>query len=291
MTPAARGELGRVWRLPTAAGTVAVKELFAPPGEPAAAADVEFQLRAAAAGVVLPRPQLTPAGRVLVTLPAGSTVRAYAWVDLTPLGTRPVERVGELLATLHRMSPPTTEPRHRWFVDPVGEPAWSALLDAAETAEAPFANGLAALLPELLALEELLPTRVYGDERRCHLDLDDSNLGWDPGGRLTVLDWENSGPAAPVSELAMVAADYGPAAAVRLVRAYRDAAGPVLPREPADFATAAAVQGHLVEFYARRWLDTGSADDRHRSQWRLAGLVAAPLTRARIAAVLAAVGP
>ena len=107
----------------------------------------------------------------------------------------------------------------------------------------------------------------------------------------TVLDWENSGPAAPVSELAMVAADYGPAAAVRLVRAYRDAGGPALPREPADFATAAAVQGHLVEFYVRRWLDTGSADDRHRSQWRIAGLVAAPLTRARIAAVLAAVGP
>jgi Ser/Thr protein kinase RdoA (MazF antagonist) len=293
MVPAARGELGRVWRLPTASGVVAVKDLFHPPGEDAAAADVAFQLRARRAGVLLPSPMLRPDGRVLAAAPSGATVRMYEWMDLRPLEGppegRPDEQVGALLARLHRMSEPTTDRPHPWFVEPVGAPAWAALLCAVDTAQAPFAADLGRLLPELLGLEELLPCPRRGDERRCHLDLDDSNLAWDDRGRLVVLDWENSGPASPVSELAMVAAEYGPERAARLCASYRDAGGPALIRTPADFATAAAVQGHLVEFYARRWLTAADPDDRSRSQWRLEEFVRAPLTRARIAGVLTAV--
>ena len=291
MRPAARGELGRVWRLPTTAGPVAVKDLFFPPAEADAAADVAFQLRALAAGVVLPAPRLTPDGRGLVRLPAGGTVRAYDWVELSPLGERPIEQVGALLATLHRLAEPTTEPRHPWFVEPVGEPAWTTLLDDLARAGAPFAADVAALLPELLALEALLPCPLSGDERRCHLDLDDSNLARDDRGRLVVLDWENSGPAAPRGELAMVAAEYGPAGAVRLVPAYQAAGGPAVLRGPGDFALAVAVQGHLIETYARRWLRSGDpagGEDRRRSEWRIAEFAAQPLTRARIDGVLAA---
>ena len=185
------------------------------------------------------------------------TVRAYEWMDLTPIDERPVEQVGALLATLHGLGGPTARPRHPWFVEAVGEPAWAALLADLEDAGAPVAKDVAALLPELVALEALLPCPVFGDERRCHLDLDDSNLARDDRGRLVVLDWENSGPASPRAELAMVAAEYGPAAAVRLVEAYRAAGGPAVLREPAAFAVAVACQGHLVESYARRWLRSG----------------------------------
>lgn len=291
MRPAARGELGRIWRLPTVAGPVAVKDLFYPPAETDAAADVAFQLQAMAAGVVLPPPRLTPDGRVLARLSAGSTVRAYDWMELSPIGERPVEQVGALLAILHRLAEPTTQPRHPWFVEPVGEPAWTELLADLDAAGAPFTAEVADLLPELVALEALLPCPVFGDERRCHLDLDDSNLARDDRGRLVVLDWENSGPASPRAELAMVAAEYGTVPAVRLVRAYRDGGGPAAVPEPAAFAMAIAVQGHLLETYARRWLRSGDpagAEDRHRSQWRIAELAAQPLTRARIDGVLAA---
>ncbi|MFL6129630.1 MAG: phosphotransferase enzyme family protein [Mycobacteriales bacterium] len=291
MRPVARGELGRVWRLPTSTGPVAVKDLFFPPAEAGAAADAAFQLEALAAGVVLPAPRRTPGGRVLAELASGVTVRAYEWMDLTPLGERPVEQVGALLATLHRLTAPTAQPRHPWYVQPVGEPAWTALLADLEAADAPFSDDVAGLLPEVLALEALLPTPLTGDERRCHLDLDDSNLARDDRGRLVVLDWENSGPAAPSGELAMVAAEYGPAAAVRLVRAYRAGGGPATLREPADFAVAAAVQGHLVETYARRWLRSGDPageEDRQRCEWQIAGIAAQPVTRARIDEVLAA---
>jgi Ser/Thr protein kinase RdoA (MazF antagonist) len=310
MVPVARGELGRVWRLPTVAGVVAVKELFVPPTEDAAAADVEFQLRARRVGVLLPLPMRRTDGRVLAVLPSGVTVRVYEWMDLRPLGDAPPdgvhehsgppvdaaagrrgpdEQVGAMLARLHLMSEPTTERRHPWFVEPIGEPAWVALLDAAGTAGAPFAAGLARLLPELLSLEGLLPCPLRGDERRCHLDIDDSNVGWDEQGRLVILDWENSGPASPVSELAMVAADYGPDRAVRLCGGYRDTGGPAVIRTPSDFATAIAVQGHLIEFYARRWLTAADGEDRSRSKWRLGQHVSAPLTRARIIDILRAI--
>jgi len=158
-----------------------------------------------------------------------------------------------------------------------------------DAARAPFAAGLARLVPELVRLEELLPSPVRGDERRCHLDLGDSNLARDDRGRLVILDWENSGPASPVSELAMVAAEYGPDRAGRLYRSYRDAGGPAVLRAPTDFATAVAVQGHLIELYTRRWLTAADPEDRPRSQWRMDQHLDAPLTRARIADVLAAV--
>jgi hypothetical protein len=152
-----------------------------------------------------------------------------------------------------------------------------------------FAAGLARLVPELVALEELLPCPVRGDERRCHLDLDDSNLAWDDRGQLVILDWENSGPASPISELAMVAAEYGPDRALGLCRSYWDAGGPAVLRAPTDFATAVAVQGHLIEFYSRRWLTAADPEDRSRSEWRMSQQLDAPLTRTRIAEVLTAV--
>jgi hypothetical protein len=87
----------------------------------------------------------------------------------------------------------------------------------------------------------------------------------------------------------MVAAEYGPDAAVRLLCGYRDAGGPAVIRGPRDFATAVAVQGHLIEFNARRWLKAADPDDRPRSEWRMGQHISAPLTRAGIADVLTAV--
>jgi Ser/Thr protein kinase RdoA (MazF antagonist) len=286
---AARGELGRVWRLPTGTGPVAVKDLFAPPTEPEAAADVEFQRLARDAGVVLPEPLSRPDGRILAELRSGVTVRAYRWVDLRPLGERPVEAVGALLATLHRAAPRVTAAPHPWFTEPVGAAAWTDLVTAARAAGAPFGDALDTLVRDQRALDaDLLPVAVRGDERRCHLDLDDTNLAWDPRGRLTVLDWENSGPASPGRELAMVAAEYGPGAATRLVAAYRAAGGPARLSTPDDFAMAVAVQGHLIEFYARRWLTSPDPEDRDRSIGRIDEIAAGPLTRAGIDEVLAA---
>ena len=177
MRPAARGELGRIWRLPAARGDLAVKELFHPPTEAEAAADVAFQLLASEHGVLLPEPRVRPDGGVLTMLERGPTVRAYAWMDLTPTDERPVELVAGALATLHKVAPHMAERRPRgWFADPVGASAWHALADEADAHAAPFASDLRRALRGLVELEALLTVGERADIRRCHLDLDDSNL-------------------------------------------------------------------------------------------------------------------
>jgi hypothetical protein len=50
-----------------------------------------------------------------------------------------------------------------------------------------------------------------------------------------------------------------------------------------DFATAIAVQGHLLQFYGRRALDRAeSAENRARPRKRLDQILSQPLTRSRI---------
>ena len=71
MTLAARGELGRIWRLETTAGRWAVKELVRGGDEAAARADVDFQEAARSAGIRMPRPVVARDGRVLHAVAAG----------------------------------------------------------------------------------------------------------------------------------------------------------------------------------------------------------------------------
>src|SRR5690348_2173304 len=107
---AARGELGRVFRLETAAGVYAVKETFEPWVEAEASRNAAFQEAAAAAGVPLPRPVRTPAGDVV-----GAGVRVFEWVDLEPSG-RPVDPAdaGRVLAAAHSVGWPAG-PVEAWF--------------------------------------------------------------------------------------------------------------------------------------------------------------------------------
>jgi hypothetical protein len=108
---------------------------------------------------------------------------------------------------------PTTAPRDQWFVAPVGEPAWtisSTTRSGLMHRSSPTSRRCCRICSRW---RRCCPARTGADERRCHLDLDDSNLARDDRGRLVVLDWENSGPASPRGELAMVAAEYGPAGA------------------------------------------------------------------------------
>jgi Ser/Thr protein kinase RdoA (MazF antagonist) len=279
MDPAARGELGRIWRLPTGAGPVAVKDLFVPPTPQRAAADVAFQLTAAAAGIVLPEPLLRPDGAVLTTLRSGAVVRAYRWVELTPLGVVPVAELARVLAVLHRSAPPAVTAPHPWYTEPVGEEGWARLAGADAR--------LDAFLPEQLALEALLlPAAPRGDERCCHLDLDPSNLARDPDGRFVVLDWENCGPCSPARELAQLAVQYGRA----FTEGYLSAGGPARLGAPDDFALAAAVQGHLLELYATRLRTPARTEeeqeDRQRAEHHLTEILAVPVTPARITELL-----
>lgn len=281
---AARGELGLIFRLDTERGSFAVKESLVPVDEAGAAADVAFQRAAAAAGVRLPPPVPTVDGRVVA-----DGFRVYAWVDLDPSGAVTVAELGTVAARLHGVGHPAAGPVVDWFATPLGADGWHALLATAERASAGWAAPLGARLADLVALDTVVrppdPARVT----TCHLDLNRENVRRARDGGTVVLDWENSGPCQPERELAAVLADLTVAEAARAYRAYRAAGGPAEVTGPADFSTAVAVQGHLLDFYGRRSLDpASSAEDARRSRDRLAAMLAHPLTLPAVEVLLEA---
>jgi len=283
---AARGEQGRIWRLDTRGGSWAVKELLMPVGEADAARDVEFQLAAWAAGIPLPLPRLTGAGRVLLPAQEAASawsLRVYQWADLAPRQAVTGAEIGAVTARLHQVQHVDPRPVEAWFSEPVGEPAWQALLSDARRGGAPWAGALGRRLPELIALDAAVAAPDPALMRTCHRDLNTENVRRAAGGGVIVLDWENSGPAQPERELAAIAADLAAPAASAAYAAYREAGGPARLSRTADFAMAAAVQGHLLQFFSRRALGRDeSPENRTRSRERLGHLLRQPLTMSRI---------
>ncbi|MFI7703692.1 phosphotransferase enzyme family protein [Nonomuraea sp. NPDC049480] len=278
---AARGELGRIWRLETGRGSWAVKELLVPAEERGARGDTEFQLAAREAGLRLPRPVMTVDGDVLLD----GRWRVYEWVDLAGGEVVSGAELGAVTAGLHQVGHPAWGPADPWFSEPVGPAGWEAL--AAAGGE--WAAALERALPELVALDALVIPPAPESLTTCHRDVNVENVLRASDGGVVVLDWENAGPARPAWELAKILVDLSLEDAVAAYRAYRVADGPETLAEPAGFSMAIAEQGHLLEFYARRALSPEeSEDNRARARARLRTMLDRPLTPARIDALLAA---
>jgi Ser/Thr protein kinase RdoA (MazF antagonist) len=284
---AARGELGRIWRLDTDRGCWAVKEALVPVDEAAAEADVVFQQAAAAAGVPLPAPVRAGDGRVVLPgVEAGASaygLRVYAWADLDPDAVVTAAQLGAVAARLHAVEHPVAGPVVDWFAVPLGRVGWEALADRLDSAL------LRSWLPELVALDAVVTPPEPDRVRVCHRDLNDENVRRGAAGGVVVLDWENSGPCQPERELALLLADLPLAGAVEAYAAYRAAGGPAEIAAAADFSTAIAVQGHLLDLYGRRATDPAASEqDRARGRWRLSTMLARPLTLASIMDLLTA---
>ena len=266
--------------------------------EAGAARDVEFQLAAAAAGIPLPPPMRTRDGRVV--LPAAEAasawdVRVYEWADLDGGRTVTGAEIGAVAARLHRVRHPAPGPAEAWFTAPIGPAAWEAMLADARRARASWAGALDRWLPELIALDTAVVPPDPALMTTCHRDLNLENVLYAASGGVAVLDWENCGPAQPERELAAIVADIAMdvtlPAARDVYESYRATGGPAEVSTAADFATAAAVQGHLLQFYSRRALDQDeSQDNRSRARRRLDHMTRQPLTLARVDRLLSLLG-
>jgi Ser/Thr protein kinase RdoA (MazF antagonist) len=287
-----RGEQGQIWQVETDRGRWAVKLAFGAPRE-TDGEDAAFQEAARAAGVPTPEVVRTGAGEVFADV-GGAQVRVYGWVDVHPADrTLDPGAVGRLLARMHRVDFAGRRGEDPWYTEPVGAPAWDALLGELRDAGAPFAADLAAIRDDLVAAEAVLaPAR---DPRTCHRDLWADNLRATAPGGLCVIDWDNCGLADPGQEVAcalfeFALGDAGRAAA--LYREYVHAGGPGRVDGRGAFSMAVAQLGHITEIACRRWLDPALPDDeRHRQIGRVAECTAEPLTVEAMDALLAAVGP
>ena len=290
--PVASGRLGSIWRLDTAAGSWAVKLVAAN----ASADDVAelldgaaFQEAAAKAGVPTPSVRRSTAGQVIADL-GGARVRLHAWVALDPpaLDLDPVD-LGRLIADLHRVDFRSSIGTDPWYSEPVGAARWKEVVAQLRDRRAPFADELAELIPEIVALEGLL-----GGEprmlRACHRDLWADNLRRTASGGICVFDFDNAGLADPNQELALVLVEFGDAdpARSRAIRdAYADAGGPGRVTSSADFAMPIAQLAHIVEAGCRRWLVATTDDARADNEAWVREFVDRPLTSAMVEALLA----
>jgi aminoglycoside phosphotransferase (APT) family kinase protein len=230
----------------------------------------------------------TPAGELIGDL-GNAQVRVQGWVDLEPpdIGLDP-GAVGELVARLHRVPFAGTVGRDPWYEDPVGEARWRQLLGRLDAARAPFAPELAALLPEILALEGSLgaPPR---DLRTCHRDLWADNVRRTPGGGLCVFDFDNAGLADPSRELAAMLVEYagwdlGRARALK--DAYAGAGGPGEVRTRSDFSMVIAQLNHIGAEGCRRWLAATSDEARADNEGWVREYLERPVTVALVDALL-----
>jgi len=295
--PVARGKQGLVWRLETTEGRWAVKVPLVPVTEDEVSSATAFQEAAHAAGVATPQVRRTTQGSVFAPVDGGQA-RVYEWVDLRPPdpGLDPAQ-VGAVVAAIHRVPFTDTgtdtdlDQLDPWSHDPVGADRWDQLVEDLTQAGAPFAERLAGLRDELVAVESWIePPRVV---TTCHRDLWADNVLGTAGGGVCVIDWEDSGPADPSQELAYVLFEFGrsdPGRVRDLVGAYRDAGGPGTVSRRGDFSMLIAQLGHITEMAALDWLQPNRrSPDRAGSAAWISEVLDEPHTRELLESLLRAV--
>jgi Ser/Thr protein kinase RdoA (MazF antagonist) len=290
--PTGRGELGFVFRLTTSTGSWAVKRMISPQIEVEVREDIELVAAARAAGVPTPAMLTTRGGAALLDLP-DTQVRVSEWVDLLDVDPAlDATAVGAAVGALHRTPFHGRRGEHPWYRQPVGAARWDELIAALTDARAPFADDLAGLREEFVALERIMADPQ--DLRTCHRDLFPENLRGTHAGSVCVIDWDNHGLAGASQELAFVVWGFAGGRADRartIAESYSASGGPGRVRSPGDFTMLIATLGHINERACTRWLNHPPGDpERDRMAALFGETVADPLTRTVIADLLDAVG-
>ncbi len=289
--PVARGKQGLVWRLDTADGSWAVKVPFQPSNEDEVRLTTAFQEAAHAAGVPTPQVRRTTEGSVFAAS-QGQQARLYEWVDLHAADLRlDPALVGAVVAAIHQVSVTALGPVDAWYREPIGPERWDQLVEQLRVAGAPFADRLADLRDELVALESWIePPEVL---QTCHRDLWADNVLPTANGGVCVIDWENSGPADPNQEFGCVLFEFARADSGRaraLADAYREAGGPARVNRRGHFSMLIAQLGHITEIAATDWLTPNPRNpDRADSAAWISEVLDEPHARTLLESLLGAV--
>jgi aminoglycoside phosphotransferase (APT) family kinase protein len=279
-----RGAMGEIWRLDTSGGSFAVKWQF--PWAPAGPrpADVPVQLAAAAAGIPLPRPVLTPDGAA-VARAGGQRARVYEWADLAgpvalPAADPTAAEAGRLLGVLHGLGLSSDEADDPWYEQVPPVRGWAGLADQATAAGLDWARRLAGAQDLIAGLSaRAAAPRHPGPRIVCHRDFNPDNvLPARSGAHLVVLDWENAGPLDPGWELgyALFAWSAGDgqvsaSAMTALLDGYATASGRRPAIRPGMFVT--AIAAHLNFLWAMAEQAINEPEHRDFAAGQIAGLL------------------
>jgi Ser/Thr protein kinase RdoA (MazF antagonist) len=211
-----RGALGRVFRLEIGSSRYALKELFGPdrPTDAQVAAEVSFAVRANATGVTVPLSHPAIDGGYLVqSLDGAGWLRLYDWADGVPLpvtATGTPQRVGTLLGRLHLCASPMTRESDgsapdRWYERPPDEDVWPLMAERAR--DASWVTLLARRIPQIRDVTAMATPARTDAMIACHRDLHPDNILATPT-TVTVIDWDDLGPADPGRELVVTLLDW-----------------------------------------------------------------------------------
>ena len=277
LRPVAGGESHRVWRLETAAGVFAVKELNRPHSNPGWVAWFErafrFEQAAFDAGIPIPRPvPVASTGLCLAELPGAGetslTVRVHAWVEGAKVEGRghtpdDARGVGAMLARIHALAQPADAPPAE-LLRTYGEAHWRTLVERTSAADVPWAPHLAGCLVAIDELEAfVIAARANGGVQvLSHRDAAPRNVLRTPDDTLVLIDWDSAGPEIPQQEAARALIEWaqvddtilGADLARALIDGYRDAGGEFGRRRRADFAGFISKELVWLEFNVRRAL-------------------------------------
>ena len=295
MQPVGGGLSQRMWRLETTTGVYAIKRFNRDFENPDYVPSIEraflLERRAFEAGITMPRPVPNPAtGRCVAELPDDpdkpSTVRVHEWVE----GRLPqpgddwaalTRAAAAIMARIHALDLQAAKPSPKALAAVAVQPDWPELLDRARAIGAAWAGELAAVLPVIDALDEIVRIGRLREDRliMCHRDIDAKNVLVTPDGGILLVDWDAAGPVSPRMEATFGAFTWAGAhddaidahehrINVPMLGAffagYRAAGGAGFRVERADFAEMLQVMMQWYRFNVRRALGErlNDADDR-----------------------------
>ena len=228
----------RVFHVCTSDGEYAIKELLNPWQEPDWLAWLEeaaaFELRAAQAGIAMPRPITSSQGLIFVEV-GSATYRAHEWIVGRPCPDGPVDEqtarlIGAELARIHALQHfpgradvfPTMT---RATID-----GWDALVSRLADHDQELAGRAAAVAPAVRRIGELVDrSRTdFSGQPMSHGDVDQKNLIITANGPV-LCDWDVAAPWPPRQELARTALSLAawkiPGVARAVIAGYREAGG------------------------------------------------------------------
>lgn len=288
--PVSGGLTNRLWRVVTARGVFAIKQMnptIEPRDEFFAWIERAFALEQAAfaAGVAMPRPVPAAAsGRCLGELAREPgpplLARVHEWADGETLRNGHVypadvlARAAAALARIHALAMPAdgaAQPALRVF----GADYWRKLAGRFDRERMELAGELRALLAPLAELEAYVAAARADPAPllMSHRDADPKNFLRGADGELLLVDWDQAGPVNPRHDLANAAlvwagvhAQEPDAQAARaFVDAYRAVAGADVRFQPGDLAELVALRLAWLEFNAHRALGERVLDGADRA--------------------------
>ncbi|MGW1621970.1 phosphotransferase enzyme family protein [Streptomyces sp. NPDC002172] len=268
LTPVARGALGQIWRLTGPDGPArAAKQLLFDCDEEDVAREAALRLAGERLGISAPRLFANRYGARLTRVPTAegvTRVKLYDWVE----GTRAdvadpalLDWFGRTMGLLHRAGAGATEAPNEWYERCPRDGDWKDLHGKVTEAGLPWEDALGRFIStSAVELARWVSPSDAADRVISHLDLQPQNVLVGPAGPV-LLDWDNAGPTSAERELAQAlfvwsGGNHGdPAAARRLVHAYRQAGGPATVRGPESFSMLFATALNYIRVQAEAAVD------------------------------------